>query len=460
MKWNNLSLHKIKWICSFIVVLLPFFCSISNIFQKYLAVTLWAIMMWMFELLPEEIVAIMLPGLYILFDITNYATAFSAWTTSTPWITLGGLMIGGMIVKSGLVLRIAYKSLLLTKGSLKGIVWGIVLTCTIFTPLIPSIMAKVALLVPVVIGICKVLKVEAKSATASALMLVVFFALWSPKMAFMTASTDSILTAGILEQYLGVKITWLAWAKDMFIPGVLWMLVSIPLIYILRPQHLNLNKEYLEIEYRKLGKITIDEKKTVTLITALLILLIFSSWHKLPEGVLMLGIGCLGFFPGIGLLKSDDFSKIQFKVVFFLAGAVTIEAVASSIGITESVINFVQPYFEQMNSYELVMSIYIFSILANFLLNPLALIATLMIPIANLCSNLGYSATIGGYSMIMGFNQALFPYEIAPLMLVYGFGYLKLTYLIKVMVFRIVAGIIFMTVVTYPYWLYIGLLDK
>ena len=127
-------------------------------------------------------------------------------------------------------------------------------------------------------------------------------------------------------------------------------------------------KEYLKIEYRKLGKITIDEKKTVTLITALLILLIFSSWHKLPEGVLMLGIGCLGFFPGIGLLKSDDFSKIQFKVVFFLAGAVTIGAVASSIGITESVINFVQPYFEQMNSYELVMSIYIFSILLIFYL--------------------------------------------------------------------------------------------
>lgn len=26
-------------------------------------------------------------------------------------------------------------------------------------------------------------------------------------------------------------------------------------------QHLNLNKEYLEIEYRKLGKITIDKKR-------------------------------------------------------------------------------------------------------------------------------------------------------------------------------------------------------
>ena len=91
MKWNNLSLHKIKWICSFIVVLLPFFCSISNVFQKYLAVTLWAIMMWMFELLPEEIVAIMLPGLYILFDITNYATAFSAWTILNKAVAKGYL---------------------------------------------------------------------------------------------------------------------------------------------------------------------------------------------------------------------------------------------------------------------------------------------------------------------------------------------------------------------------------
>ena len=30
----------------------------------------------------------------------------------------------------------------------------------------------------------------------------------------------------------------------------------------------------------------------------------------------------------------------------------------------------------------------------------------------------------------------------------------------KELMFRVVAGIIFMTVVRYPYWLYIGLLDK
>lgn len=32
MKWNNLSLHKIKWICSFIVVC---FVAIFLLYQQY-----------------------------------------------------------------------------------------------------------------------------------------------------------------------------------------------------------------------------------------------------------------------------------------------------------------------------------------------------------------------------------------------------------------------------------------
>ena len=44
-----------------------------------------------------------------------------------------------------------------------------------------------------------------------------------------------------------------------------------------------------------------------------------------------------------------------------------------------------------------------FSILANFILNPLALIGVLMGPIADICTNLGYPSILGGYAMIMGF---------------------------------------------------------
>lgn len=108
--------YKLKWIISCIIISLPFTTSIDYLYQKYLAITLWAVMMWMFELIPEEIVAIMLPVIYLVFGIVKQDVAFNSWVSGTPWITLGGLIIGVMIVKSGLVIRIAYKALLLAQG--------------------------------------------------------------------------------------------------------------------------------------------------------------------------------------------------------------------------------------------------------------------------------------------------------------------------------------------------------
>lgn len=447
-----------KWLVSLIMVIIPLFLSVPLTIKLYLMITMWAIMMWMFELIPEAIVGILIPVFYVLFQVTTPAVAFSGWLASTPWITIGGLLIGSAFVSSGLVKRMAYKALLLSGESLNGIIIGLTITCIILTPLVPSVMAKVALMVPIVIGVCEVLGVEKKSKTASVLMLVVFFALWSPKMAFVTASADSVLAAGVLAEHYEYTLSWAGWAKDMFLPAILWTFLSITLIFVLKPASIHLQKLYLETQYQSLGKMTVAEKKTIGLSIILLLLLVTDSLHHLDVAWIMLGIGSLYFFPGIGVLKAEEFNQIRFSIVFFLVGAVAIGNVTVALGIDRWVVECVTPFFAEKTSFFLVMSIYIFSILANFILNPLALIGVLMGPIADICANMGYPAILGGYAMIMGFNQALFPYEIAPLMLVYGFGYLKMGHLVKVMAVRILVGIIFMALIVYPYWKLIGLI--
>jgi anion transporter len=451
--------RSIKWLASILVISLPLLLPVSAQMKAYMMITLWAITMWMFELVYEAVVGILIPVLYILFNVCEPSVAFAGWLSSTPWITIGGLMVGSVFVSSGLVKRIAYKMLIITGGSLIGIVIGITITSIILTPIIPSVMAKVALMTPLVIGFCQVLGLEKKDKTASALMLVVFLALWSPKMAFVTASADSVMTAGILAKHYAYTLSWMGWAKDMFIPALLWTLISVSLVFVLKPEKIHLEKSYLMDQYNNLGPMTEREKKTIIMAVTLILLLATDSWHNIEATWIMVVIGTLSFFPGIGLSRTEDFNKLNFSIVFYLVGAVAIGNVTASLGVTQDIVRVITPIFAEQSSLFLIMSIYVFSMFATLLLNPLALIATLMGPVADICGSLGYPSILGGYAMIMGFNQAIFPYQVGPLMLLYGFGYLKLSNLMKVMAVRIAVGLIFTALVTYPYWKLMGLVQ-
>ena len=277
--------------------------------QIYLAITLWAILMWMFELLPESLIGILIPVFYLLSGIATTNEAFMGWASSVPWVTLGGIIIGTVMITSGLAKRFAYKALSITGNSLFGIIVGISVTSFIITPFIPSIMGKISMMVPLVIGICQALKIEPKSKEASALMLVAFFSLWSPKMAFLTGSADSVLLAGVLGQQLGLRVSWALWAYEMFVPGLLWTIVSVFLVFILRPNKEVFNSKEVFTKYDELGPISKEEKKTIILLIVLFIILA-TEIHKIDSAWTMIIMASLAFIPGIDLLKRLSLSLL------------------------------------------------------------------------------------------------------------------------------------------------------
>lgn len=446
-----------KWMLTVVGILLPLAFPLPLNYQLFLCITLWAIFMWAFDLINYAVAAIVLPVLYIVFGVSDASTAFSGWLSTSGWITLGGLLFGTAFMRSGLARRLAFKMISLTSGSLRGVVIALTLTCLIITPVIPSVMGKIVLMVPIAIEICNALGLKKGDHTAGALIMVVFFALWSPKMAFPTASTDAILATGILVDQYQYDITWLGWAADMFIPALLWTFLSVGLVWFLKPARVTLNKQESVQRYRDLGPMSGQEKKLTVMMLVVVALLATEQLHGINPAYVLVIAAAVCFVPRIGVLETDDFKRTDLSVVFFLAGAVSIGAVASQLGITENVVNAIQPALSDHSNFALVMMLYVFSIAANFLLNPMALIATLLGPVTELCMQLGYSPVLGGYSMIMGFNQALLPYEIAPFMLIYSYGYLKMKPTIKIMAIRIAAGIAFTALVTYPYWYVIGL---
>lgn len=452
-----LNIQHWKLIVTIIGTLIPLSLPLPVNYQIFLCITFWAILTWAFDLIQYAVVAIFLPVLYIIFGLSDVSIAFSGWLSTSTWITLGGLLFGSAFLRSGLAKRIAYKMISLTKGDFKGIVIALMLTCLIITPAIPSVMGKVVLMMPITIEICNALSLKKGDKTAAALVMVVFFALWSPKMAFPTASTDAILATGILVDSYHYDITWLGWAKDMLVPALLWTFVSVGLVFFLRPSNVKLDKKERLEKYHNLGPMSKQEKKLAVMMLLVVILFATEQIHGIAPAYILVVISFICFIPQVDLLDSTEFKKVDFSVVFFLAGVVSMGAVASEIGITRSIVDAIQPLLSGHSNFILSMSLYVFSIAMNFLLNPMALIATLLGPVTELCMELGYSPMLGAYSMIMGFNQALFPYEIAPFMLVFSYGYMKMGPTVKIMAIRIVAGILFTAFITYPYWHVVGL---
>ena len=144
------NLLWLKWAIALIVPValgvVPF--GISPAMQLYFALTLWAILIWMFQLIPEGLIGALLPVLYLLFKVGTAQQVFEGWQSGVPWITLGGLIIGSVLVSSGLAKRIAYHALAITGASLTGVIIGIALAAVIITPFIPSVMGKVSLMTP------------------------------------------------------------------------------------------------------------------------------------------------------------------------------------------------------------------------------------------------------------------------------------------------------------------------
>ena len=101
--------------------------------------------------------------------------------------------------------------------------------------------------------------------------------------------------------------------------------------------------------------------------------------------------------------------------------------------------------------------IFLVGMVANFLLTPLATLATLTGPFTQIGMDLGLSANVVAYSLIYGADQYLFPYEYAVLLYFYSSGYMRLQQIMLIMGLRAMLTLVFLMAVAVPYWQLLGI---
>lgn len=447
----------IMWICviaaPIIVMLIPTQGVFTPQLRTFSAITLTAILLFAFNILPNFVVAVALPVSYMLLNVAEPNIAFAAWFSNIPWMFMGGFLLANVLERIGLLNRVAFWSIIKTGGTYSGILWGLAIAGIILNLIAPG--KAYVPMAALSFGICKALNFE-KSRESAGIMMGGFFASWFPTF-FLYNPTFAIMPS-LGKEVAPVQITWLQYFINN-IPFVLWLAVCIfMVIKLCKPKKQIDIKDYAIQEYSKLGKVSLEEKKSIIVVSLLFIFMFTSDLHSIDVGWGFALIPLLFFIPGINVGKPVDISKINFTMAIFTTACLSIGHVANSLGIGQIIANAVLPLLQGKSVFFVIGAVWLVCVVAKIFLTPLATYATLTVPLTQIALSLGISPLVIYYTMNLSTTEILFPYQWALVLIFMGYNLTSGKDFTRIWGTKMVLSFVFVLAIAVPYWMLIGLI--
>lgn len=427
-------------------------------YRAFFAITMWAALAWALDILPDAVVGLLVPVFYILAKVATPAQVFSPWFTGVPWITLGGLTVGAVMMGTGLAKRLAYWWVIRLGSSFPRILAGLTVVGLVIAPLMPSALGKAAIMSVIGIGVCEVLGLAPKSRAASAVMLTCFLAVACPAMSYMTGGLHIAIVAGFLAKYTAQGLSWFAYAYHNWLLGVAYTLVGLGLVIVLlRPEQPVASAATLKGRYAELGPFSAAEGKAVALLVTVLVLLATDRLHGIDPAWIMVLAAAAFFLPGINLMDKDKLGRLGYPVLLLVTGAMSVGATAAAIGVSRWAAEQMAPLLSG-TPFLSVMAAYLTGAVSAFFIQSVALAGAFTPPLIEAAAAQGLTPHAIVYAFLYGADQTVFPYQFAVLAFVFSYGYLALGDVVRVMVPRLAADTLLIASLGYGYWKLIGLL--
>lgn len=458
---NKKTLDSKKVLMWIITILLPFIAlqiPTTEVFTSeirlFMAVTILAILIFAFETMTMMIPALLLPIAYLLLDIAPAEVVFRPWTLDVPWMMLGGILMANVFQSIGLLKRLAYWCIVKTGGTYNGILYGTALAGIGLNLLIPG--NTMIPLAAFTYGICIALGLG-KSKEAAGIMLTGCVASLMPMFFFYNPSIIGIIL-GTGSTVAPVSLSWIQYFIHN-LPSIAWMFLLVFVISKLFKPSKSINcKDYINEEYSKLGKMTLAEKKGAFISFLLIAFLMTGQIHNIQLAWGFVIAACLLYFPGIDIGTDTDIKNINYPLLFFVASCMTIGQVATMLGLGNILSNAMLPYMESSGPAVTMMLIWLLCVVGNFLLTPLAIIATMAAPLTQIALDLGINPLAIYYVIAHGIDQIILPYEYALVLIFFSFGLICLKDFIKFFSIKMLLNFLFVLFVLIPYWKLIGLI--
>ena len=319
--------------------------------MKALGIFIWAVIFWIFEVVPNYITALMMCGLWVVFKIVPFPKAFASFSSTTIWLLISAMGMGVAMKKSGLLERAALNIINIFPGTFKGMTLALLTSGTIVAPMVPSQDAKCVIASPLVKSISEMMGYESKSRGAAGMFAAMFIGFGATGPMFLSGSFVCYLLLGLLPKGFQEQFTWMTWFQSIWPWGLVLLIGSYFAIqYLYAPkEEKHLQAGYISEQLSKLGPITRDEKITLIVVLAALILWMTQSIHGINST--LVAIAAMSVLVCCKVFNRQDFRLgIPWEAICFVGGIVNLASVLPAVKVDKWIGNILGPYIAPLIS--------------------------------------------------------------------------------------------------------------
>ena len=186
--------------------------------QHALAIVSFMVVLWITEGVDHGVTAWIGCYLFWVLGVADFRTAFSGFSQDTPWFLYAALLIATSASKTGLAQRIAYSLMAVIGTSFPRLFLGVIFISFLLNFFVPSGMAQLATLVPILVGLVAAFGLPPRSNIGRSL----FATLSCTSGLFnkmILAGSASLLARGLIENLTHVRVYWSQWLIA-FLPAI------------------------------------------------------------------------------------------------------------------------------------------------------------------------------------------------------------------------------------------------
>lgn len=451
---NSIKIIKlvITHVIPLVILLLPTSTVLTLDAKLFIAVTVWMLLWAAFELSDLFLPAIIYPALLVFLNVLPAKVAYSPWATLVMPMLFGAFLLSNVLEEIGLLKRIAYFIIRKTGGTYNGTVWGIFFSCMLLALITfgGSIIIGAALC----FGVCKTLNLQGKKEGAIVMMAgmlgssTVLGDFYTPPfVGAMTVSARTVQPDFNIDVY---HLFFHNFPVLIFCAIFVWLMLFFGKT---KSSDIGGGKEFFNNEYKKLGPISLKEKKASILLIIIMAFILLSPIHKKSAMYAFIFIPAIMLFPGMNICSKEAFSKINIGMCIFVASCMAIGAGCVGVNLTEVIGSKLTPIFNATGRVEFFLfAILLFGILLNLTMTPMGMLSGFTGVLIDIGSRLGINSMAVAYTFLLAADIVFLPYEYISFLIFFSFGIMSTSQFIKYHSLKSICFLAFYLLIILPFW--------